>query len=282
MLSDTLFIVNPISGGRTKRFLISRLKGTGARIVFTERAGQAAEIAACAEEGTIVAVGGDGTVNEVARGILGKDKTMGIIPCGSGDGLARNLGISHLPDIALAVIKNGHTRMLDCAQIDGKPFFSVCGVGLDADVSEKFAKSGKRGLETYIKEAIKVWKDFEPQDYSLTIDGEEINRKAVLVTVGNSNQWGNNARITPLAKCDDGQLDITIVKDFDSAEIPVLAFLLMTGQMDKSRRAECLRGRDIVIRRQTSGPAHCDGDSITAGREIHISLTPSKIKVLAP
>ena len=283
MNKSVLYIVNPIAGkkGRKQRIL-SQLKATGADIVYTEYAGHATELARLAGSDVVVAVGGDGTLNEVARGLVGTDKILGLMPCGSGDGLARHLGIRgsfhHMEDI----IRHGKVQPLDYARINGRPFFSVSGVGLDAIVSERFAKAGKRGLWTYIEQAVKTWRGFIPEKYTVTIDGNSLEREAVLITVANSNQWGNGAKITPLARTDDGMLDITIIKMFRTIDIPVLAFRLMTGSIHKSRYAECLQGKEISITRSGEGPAHCDGDYMECGKVLDISICPETLRVLVP
>lgn len=160
-----LFIINPISGKGRKGKIIAALEGTQHSYVVTEYAGQAEELARAATQEIVVAVGGDGTVNEVARGLLGTDKILGILPCGSGDGLARCLGISHHISKALETINNGIVKPLDAGFINGKAFFSVCGVGFDADVSKKFAEAGKRGLMTYIEQSLQLWHGFKPQTF---------------------------------------------------------------------------------------------------------------------
>lgn len=273
---SVLYIVNPISGNGKKRRIVSHLKG---RVEFTRYAGHAEILAREASEDTVVAVGGDGTVNEVARGLVGTGKTLGIIPCGSGDGLARCLGITAAN--ALRVIEGGKTRALDWGTIDSKPFFSVCGVGIDAMVSERFASAGKRGLRTYIREALGLWKTFEPSEYELTVDGQRQLLKAAIITVGNSNQWGNNARITPLADPGDGLLDITVIRPFRTADIPALVLRLFLGNIHRSRKALCLKGKDIRIVRPSEGAAHFDGDCFSAGKELTVRISDSPLKVLA-
>lgn len=276
-----LFIVNPISGKGRKKRIISRLKESGYDVVCTEYSGHAEKLARDSSAKVVVAVGGDGTVNEVARGLVGTDKTLGIIPCGSGDGLARHLGISHNFKSALKTIVSGITHPLDAATINGRLFFSVCGVGFDAVVSERFAKCGKRGLKSYISESFKTWRVYVPEKYSIIIDGQEMEHEAMFVTVGNSNQWGNGAKITPLADSSDGILDITVVDGFRTIEIPWLAGRLMTGSAHKSRRAHMYRGQNITIHRSNSGPAHADGDWFEAGKTIEIHVIPHALKVLA-
>lgn len=283
MSRSVLYIVNPIAGkkGRKQRIL-SQLKASGADIVYTEYAGHATELARSSVADVVVAVGGDGTLNEVARGLVGTEKILGLMPCGSGDGLARHLGIRgsfrHMSD----VIGQGRIQTLDYARINGRPFFSVSGVGLDAIVSERFAKAGKRGLWTYVEQAVKTWRGFAPERYTITIDGRTLEREAVLITVANSNQWGNGAKITPFARTDDGLLDITIISMFRTIDIPVLALRLMTGSIHKSRFAECLQGKEISITRSGDGPAHCDGDYMECRNVLNISICPEKLQALVP
>ena len=277
-----LFIVNPTSGTGSKKRLISTLKKAGHTVVCTEYAGHATELARTTSEQVVVAVGGDGTVNEVAKGLIGTDKTLGIIPCGSGDGLARHLGISHIFSIALATIKAGNVCPLDAGTINGRYFFSVCGVGFDAVVSERFAKCGQRGLPTYIREGLKTWEVYTPEKYTLCIDGKTYEHDAMFVTIGNSSQWGNGAKITPLADSSDGILDITVVDSFKTIEIPFMAGLLMTGVANKSIHVHTYRGKNITITRQNEGPAHADGDWFSAGKELDIKIIPHALKVLAP
>ena len=277
-----IFIVNPISGNGRKDAIIAHLEKNGHKVVRTEYAGHAEIIARETEAATVVAVGGDGTVNEVARGIAGTSKTLGIIPCGSGDGLALHLGISRNYRMALKTIMAGKTAPMDGATINGRPFFSVCGIGFDAVVSERFAKSGKRGLLSYIEQGLKTWREYAPDKYTITIDGEEWTNDAALITVGNSSQWGNGAKITPHADISDGLLDVTIVDMFNAIEIPELARLLMTGYLDNYSKVHCYKGKEIRIRRSTTGPAHADGDWFITGEAIDIKVIPHALNVIIP
>ena len=275
-----LFIINPISGLGRKQRIISRLEKAGYKVVCTEYAGHAEKLAREAAEQVVVAVGGDGTVNEVARGLVGTGKTLGIIPCGSGDGLARHLGISHNFSKALKTVTSGKTSPLDAGRINGRLFFSVCGVGFDAVVSERFAKCGKRGLSTYIREGLKTWRIYAPERYVIEMNGQTLEHEAMFITVGNSNQWGNGAKITPLADSSDGILDITVVDGFKAIELPWLAGRLMTGSAHKSMRVHTYRGRHLVITRQNEGPAHADGDWFEAGKTLDIEVIPHALNVL--
>lgn len=277
-----LFIVNPISGHGSKTAVVSRLSRKDCRVVYTEYAGHAEKLAREAEEDVVVAVGGDGTVNEVARGLIGTGKTLGIIPRGSGDGLALHLGLTHDLNRCIRTIENGKTRLLDAATVNGRYFFSVCGVGLDAIVSERFAKSGRRGLASYIEQAIHSWKGHKPEKYVIDIDGRRMAHDAVMVTVGNSDQWGHGAKVTPLADSSDGILDVTVVEDFKDIDIPMLAYRLMTGTVNMAGNIHCYKGRSIDLIRENPGPAHADGDWFEAGRTLEIRIIEHALKVLVP
>lgn len=277
-----LFIVNPIAGNGHKSQITKKLIDSGYNVVFTEYPGHAEILARETDAQKVIAVGGDGTVNDVARGIMGTTKALGIIPCGSGDGLALHLGIPHNFSKALKIILNGKTGRLDAAKLNDKIFFSVCGTGFDALISEKFAKSGKRGLANYIEQAVRTWKGYTPERYTVNIDGTKWNTEAVFITIGNSNQWGNGAKVTPLADSSDGELDITIVDRFKNIEIPMLAYRLMTGTVNEDYHVHCYRGKHIVIERETHGPAHVDGDWFEAGTTLDINVIPHALDVLIP
>lgn len=281
-MKDILFIVNPISGKGRKQEIVRMLQDRGYEVRFTQYAGHAEELARAARARVVVAVGGDGTLNEVARGLMGSDKILGILPCGSGDGLALCLGISRKPEKALEVIEKGKVQDLDCAAIDGRPFFSVSGVGFDAYISQRFAQASSRGLRTYVRECVRAWFGYRMQDYNLEADGRKMTVKALLITVSNSDQWGNGARINPLASTCDGMLDVAVVKKFALMELPVLAWRMLRGRIHKSRCVETFKCRSMVIRRGAEGPAHFDGDFFQAGETVEISLLPQKIRVLVP
>lgn len=277
-----LFIVNPISGNGNKAKVVSRLKKKDCRVVYTEYAGHAELLAREAEEDIVVAVGGDGTVNEVARGLIGTGKTLGIIPRGSGDGLALHLGLSHDLNRSINIIETGKTKCIDAATINERYFFSVCGVGLDAIISERFAKSGRRGFPGYIDQAIHTWKKHTVDRYELHIDGEKKVHDAVMVTIGNSDQWGNGARVTPLADISDGILDITVVEDFKDIEIPMLAYRLMSGTVNLAHNIRCYKGKEIRIVRENPGPAHADGEWFEADKILDIKVIEHALKVIIP
>lgn len=288
-MEKILFIVNPIAGGKDKKVLLEKVTGRidssrfTYEIRYTEYAGHACEIARTTDADIVVAIGGDGTQNEVARSLAGSGKTMGIIPCGSGDGLALHLGISRDPEKAAEILNEGTTAVIDHGTVNGRPFFCTTGVGIDAAVSWRFAQAHTRGLKTYVKESILTWFGFKPENYIITVDGvEEWNGPATLVTIGNANQWGNNAKITSLASVTDGQLDITVVEPFHTWSFPGLLLRLMSGTAHKSCHTTCLKGKETRIVREASGPIHFDGDPYEEGKEIDIRIVPQELKVIIP
>lgn len=292
MKKSILFIVNPIAGTRRKSGIESIIDRTvdrtqfDVRLVRTGKKGDGTVFARrAAEEGTdiVVAVGGDGTVNEVACGLAGSLSALGIIPCGSGNGLARHIGIPMNVRRAVNVLNTGRTVSIDRCTLNGHPFFCTCGVGFDAHVSMCFTASGKRGFLTYIEKTIGEWMKYKPALYELETDeGMRLKQKAVLITCANANQWGNEARIAPNASLTDGLMDVTIVEPFKAVEIVPLAIHLMNGTMDRSPRTRMFRCRKLVIRHTGEGPAHYDGDPARMGEELTVELYPAGLKAVVP
>ena len=277
-----LFIINPIAGSQNKSAVRDAI--SHCTLDWTARetryAGHARELAAVSDADIVVAVGGDGTVNEVAGGLLGTRKAMGILPCGSGNGLARHLKISMNPREAMETINRCQSMDIDTGIVNGRPFFCTCGVGFDAQVSENFANAGRRGVQTYISEALKTWREYESSTYEISIDGRLISQKALLVTVANANQWGNNGLIAPHANIRDGLLDITIVAPFQSFLIPGLVVSLLSGHIDRAHCVYSYTGRDITIVPSQRGPAHCDGEPMSDIDTIHAAIRPASLKVI--
>ena len=288
-MKELCLIVNPISGGKDKSGILAavekHLDGSlyEHRVLFTERAGQAEEIAGNCRADVVVAVGGDGTVSEVARALVGSEKTLGIIPCGSGDGLALHLGISRSPQKAVKTINECCEVRIDAATLDGKYFFCTAGMGLDADVSLDFARSAHRGLERYISLAWEEWKQHPGDNYTIVSDkGESWSGRAVFLTVANANQWGNQARIAPMASLQDGLLDLVAVRPFSTLEIPDLATRLLAGLAPTSRYYVHFSGASFHISRAHAGAVHCDGDPFEGGKEFDLAVQKGALKALVP
>ena len=283
------FIVNPISGQNDKSQVLSAigkhldLSLYQPQILFTSYAGEAYEMARESEADVVVAVGGDGTVSEVARGIAGTEKCLGIIPCGSGDGLALHLGISRIPANAVKTLNKACQTKIDVGLMNDQLFFCTVGFGLDAKVSMEFARSTTRGLPKYVTLAWEEWKQHSLSEYRITSDrGVLWEGKAVFVTVANANQWGNRARIAPMASLQDGLLDVVVVNPFSTLEIPDLAARLMTGQAPTSKHFLHFTGTQFHISRSGAGAVHYDGDPFEAGTEFDLDVLPQSLNVMVP
>lgn len=284
------FIVNPISGTCNKdvvpaligKHIDASLYDTD--VVFTEYAGHACVLASgyvSMGYDIIVAVGGDGTINEVARSLVETDSALGIVPCGSGNGLARHLMLPMNFGGALDVINMAEIHSLDYGIINGHPFFCTCGMGFDAFISKKFAEAGKRGPLTYIENVLKEGLIYKPETYELVLDGNiEQTYKAFLISVANASQYGNDAYIAPQASMSDGLLDVVIIQPFDILEAPQVGIDLLNKTLDKSSKIKCYTAKDIVIKRSTNGVIHYDGDPVEASAELHITLRNKGIKMV--
>ncbi len=284
------FIVNPISGTCNKdvvpamigKHIDASLYDTD--VVFTEYAGHASKLAAqYVADGydIVVAVGGDGTINEVARSLVETKTALGIIPCGSGNGLARHLMLPMNFGGALDIINMGEVHDLDYGIINGHPFFCTCGMGFDAFISKKFAEAGKRGPLTYIENVLKEGLSYKPETYELILDGNEEQRyKAFLISVANASQYGNDAYIAPQASMSDGYLDVVILQPFDILEAPQVGIDLLNKTLDKSSKIKCYKAKDIIIRRKSAGVIHYDGDPIEETAEIHVTLRSKGIRMV--
>lgn len=287
-----VFIINPISGGKKKvdipKAILAEIDYDkfDVDIRFTERVGHAQEISKqCVEDGfdIIVAVGGDGTINEVASEMIGSDCILGIIPRGSGNGLARHLGISRSVNKALGLINSAHTFKIDTASINGKTFISIAGVGFDAKVAELFANSKKRGFLTYFKIIAEKYASYRPKKYSITLDSRQtINTKALFISIANSNQFGYNTTIAPNAKLNDGKLDICIVKKPFLVEIPLIINLLLLKAIHLSPHVEIIPASKIIIVQSKNRKVNIDGEAIELGKELNIKVNPLSLDIIIP
>lgn len=285
------FIINPISGTQSKEQILKwvdeRLDHRlyAPEIIYTEYAGHAAKIAGQkAGEGVfaVVAVGGDGTINEVARSLVHTQTALGIIPCGSGNGLARHLQIPMEPKKAIDIINGGQTDIIDYGKINEVPFFCTCGVGFDAFVSLKFAQAGKRGPLTYLEKTLLESLKYRPETYELEMDGTSVRYKAFVIACGNASQYGNNAYIAPQATLNDGLLDVTILEPFTVLDVPSLAFQLFNKTIDQNSRVKTFRCRTLRIHRVKPGVVHYDGDPMMMGDDIDVRIVQRGLQVIVP
>lgn len=250
---------------------------------FTERVGHARELALEAIRNGIdmvVAVGGDGTINEVASALVGTSVSMGIVPMGSGNGLATSLGISRNPKKAIEQLNSAVSHVVDSGSINGHPIFNVSGMGFDAEISARFAEDTGRGLWGYVRITLATIFNYVPETYTLRMNGEVFSRQAFMISLANSTQFGNNAHISPEASITDGLLDICVVKPFPLYKFPVLAYRLFSKTAHRSKFIEIYRCTEAHISRSKNGPVHLDGEPIVLGKDLHIQLHPASLHLL--
>ncbi len=285
------FIINPKSGTQSKEQILhlldEKLDQTkyAKEVVYTEYAGHAVEIAAQkAKEGVhaVVAIGGDGTINEIARSLVHTKTALGIIPCGSGNGLARHLQISMEPKKAIEIINEGIMDVIDYGKINDVPFFCTCGVGFDAFVSLKFAKAGRRGPLTYLEKTLLESLKYQPETYELETEDGTLKYKAFLIACGNASQYGNNAYIAPQATLTDGLLDVTILEPFTVLDVPALSFQLFNKTIDQNSRIKTFRCQTLRIHRTKPGVVHFDGDPMMMGENIDVKVIKEGLQVIIP
>ena len=286
-----LAIINPVSGTGNKD-KIPRLIDTvvdheinEVSIIATEYAGHAREIAAQAvNDGidVVVAIGGDGTVNEVGSAVAGTDTALAIVPSGSGNGLARHLRISMNASRALQVLNNGVIGKFDYCTVNGQPFFCTCGMGFDAAVSYKFSNEGTRGFITYIKTTLTEFFKYKAQDYIIDIDGVQMEERAFVIACCNAAQYGNNAYIAPRATMQDGLIDVTVMHAFSLVESPLVGARLFFRSLDKDRHVSIYRGKQVVIKRKADDVMHIDGDPVMMPAKLVIENISKGINILVP
>jgi YegS/Rv2252/BmrU family lipid kinase len=289
MKKKIAFIMNPISGTTSKDRIPHLIETTlnqdlyEYNILMTERAGHASELAVSArDEGIdiVVAVGGDGTVNEVARSIVHSDTALGIIPCGSGNGLARHLMLPMNLKKAIQIINRCEIHNLDYGVINGYPFFCTCGMGFDAFVSMKFAEAGKRGPITYVENVLREGLKYKPETYEIEDENGKMRYKAFLISCANASQYGNNAYIAPQASMSDGLMDVIIMEPFDVLEAPQISIDMFNKTLDKSSKIKTFKCKKLRIHRKEAGVIHFDGDPVMTDKDIEIELKEKGIRII--
>jgi YegS/Rv2252/BmrU family lipid kinase len=290
-------IINPISGtgGRADvareraeyaRSLL-RQRGVAGDVVLTERPGHARTLVRSALDAgvsTILAWGGDGTVNEVASELAFRPETLAVVPSGSGNGLARYLKIPFEPNRAFDVAFGGETRCIDAGELDGRLFFNIAGLGLDARVAQRFAADGllRRGFRRYLEITAAELIAYQPDEHTVVIDGDPVRRKTLLVAIANARQYGNGAVIAPQARIDDGRLDIVIV----GHRSPLMAFLqvplVFAGQIARLPDVIIRTGIDIEITSAAPVVYHVDGEPFVGGAAVRAHVRPNALRIKVP
>ena len=291
MSSDTLFIVNPVSGPVSQRFTKDKVHrllleaGVPGQIEETAYAGHAKELAKQAVDAgirNVISVGGDGTANEVASVLQDSDSYLGIIPRGSGNGLARHLRIPMDARQALGIVKTAHGAAIDSGSINSKPFFCTAGIGFDGYISGVFAASKKRGLLTYAQLTLANFLTYEPTGASIVVDGERTQTGVFVLAFANASQYGNNAFIAPMADITDGLLDVCLIRKLTFASALEVGYGLMNKTLATSSHTEYRKGRKISVQFDKPCAFHTDGEYAGNNTHFEVEIYPLSLKVLQP
>jgi YegS/Rv2252/BmrU family lipid kinase len=289
----TRFILNPNSGNvkgrpeipdQVRAFILAH--NLKAELAFTQGPRHAAILAREARVAgydTVVSMGGDGTINEVGSALLDCKVRLGIIPLGSGNGLARDLRIPLRIGDALETLLHAVERRIDVGTVDERPFFCSMGLGFDAAVIKTFDRLGRRGLSAYVEASLRTYPGYKPECFSVFVDGRLVDtRRALLLAVANAAQYGNNAVLAPKAKPDDGVLNLVSVADRNPLSALPLVWRLFSGSLDQARGVLSLAGPRFTLEREQAGPMHIDGELAASGQRVEIGLRPLALTVLVP
>ena len=288
-------ILNPRAGLAAQRALEAlrapRSRWPAIDVRLTEGPGDARRLArSAADEGIdiVLAVGGDGTANEAAWGLLGTDSALGIVPMGSGNGLARTIGLPLTPAEALATLESAVVRRMDVGMLEDRPFLNVAGVGFDAAVGEAFhrqgRKGGRRGVFTYVRLTAAMLFSYRAQNWALTTADERYQSRALLVTFANGRQWGAAARLAPRARLDDGLIDVVVVEDAPALELLANVPRLFGGRLERSRRCRYIVASEVTLAADGPGEvlAHRDGEPEVIPPETRVRVEAAALKILVP
>ncbi len=283
----TRFIVNARSGRAAAAFptVEAFAHSHRADIVDTQRRGHGAELAAQAiADGCelIVAVGGDGTMNEVASALVDTTATLGLVPCGSGDGLGRHLRIHGPVAHALDVLVHGRPRLIDTGLAEGHPFFTAAGMGFEAEIAARFNQLQRRGFLRYLTTSAALFRKWQPERCRITHDRGDISLEVFTLAIANADQYGNNARIAPQARADDGLLNLTAIPPVTWFSATPLLIRLFNGTVPRARRVLCLSGTRFLVERARPGLIHTDGEVHQAGNVVEFTIRPGSLRIMSP
>ncbi|NIS38791.1 diacylglycerol kinase family lipid kinase, partial [Candidatus Saccharibacteria bacterium] len=269
-IKKVLFIINPISGinrrqGRIGDLIHQQFNNSGIQyeIVNTSHQGHGTTLAKEAvdnEFDMVVATGGDGTINEIGRGLVGSETALGIIPAGSGNGFSRNMKIPLAPRAAIELLRHPRLKEIDVGKINDHYFFNIAGIGIDAEITAKFNSYPIRGPLPYFIVGIREFFRFRPQPVSLHLEEREVKRSPILLCFANLPEYGVNAIIAPKARPDDGLVDICILSPVNMAKALINIPKLFNGKIEDLSEMEIFQTRKAVIHREDNGPIHTDGD----------------------
>lgn len=286
------FIFNPRSGHNARNpHLLHRAHAfirehrLDATVIATERPQHATELARRAvDEGcdVVVAIGGDGTMNEVGTALVGTPAVLGLIPCGSGNGLGRHLGIPGPGRGAFRTLLGGQPRRIDTGTANGHVFINAMGLGFDAEISDRFTRVTRRGLPAYVRTTFAAWRHFRPVPLTVRAPGMRLATTAFIAAVANSDQYGNDCYIAPGARVDDGLLDLTVIRPVGLWRAVPLAVRLFAGRIDGSPAVQRLQARTFALERPAAGLIHTDGEPRATDATVEVAVRPGSLQVLVP
>jgi diacylglycerol kinase (ATP) len=285
-----LFIINKFSGGGFSPSLEGCIIDYCAQakvectIEFTQARGHATELAKQAtrenEFHTVFAVGGDGTVNEVAQGLVDTQTIMGILPKGSGNGLARHLGLPMNFIKSLELIASNNIISMDTFLVNGMLSVNVSGVGFDGHVASLFGKNGKRGFVGYSKLVLKEFLSFKQFQFDVELDGKKFEKESFIVALANSSQFGNNARVAPQASVCDQLIDVCFVKKVPIHQAIGFGYNMFSGQLNKSSFVEIIKAKNVRMDFSEPMSFHIDGEAHPATQQLEVKMQPASLRML--
>lgn len=286
---NILFLVNPISGGKSKEKLITKLqsliqrKTIAAEVYQTSSRNDTILRAAQAVRDNyhaVVAVGGDGTINDIASQLVGTQTALGIVPMGSGNGLSRELKIPFDLEKAFELILKNRIKEVDTGKVNDKPFFNIAGIGFDAHIAGLFEQAKSRGLIGYLKLILRSYSSYVPEKYTIQIGEKVFTESAFVLAVCNGRQFGNNAWIGPNAKLDDGQLDITLIKSARWYQLPDIVWWMFLQKIDRSGHVDTYRNANILVKRKTQGLVNIDGEPVLMDNNLIFKILPNSLRII--
>jgi YegS/Rv2252/BmrU family lipid kinase len=289
MKKRILVLINPKSGTGKQNKAINALNKTidfqlfETEIIYSQFKGHMSVLAKNAAENNydaVVVVGGDGSINEAAQGLIGTKTALGIIPIGSGNGLARHLKIPLQIKSAIEKINAFKTEQIDTARINNHQFVSLAGIGFDAHIAKQFDISGKRGLWNYTKISVREFFRFSSQKYYLSIDEKDYEEEAFMVVFANANQFGNNFVISPQGKINDGLLDVCIVRKPKIYQVPDLFLKLFLKRIHHADLIKIVRAKNINVRLKHSNLINLDGESVVIDGDLTLAINPLSLHII--
>ena len=284
-------IINPFSGTKSKAKIpklideILDKERFDIELSMVERENHVRDLSLEAIEGGyygVVAVGGDGTVNGAAAALRESDVALGIVPCGSGNGLARHLGVPLNVRKSLELINADKVEPMDYCMLNDTPFVCTCGMGFDAAVADNFARKSHRGALTYVGTALQTYMKFKPTHYRIEISGQQLEVDAFVVACANAAQYGNNAFISPHASMQDGKIDVVVMTPFSRLASPLMGLDLFTRRMDRNTHVTIYRTPEVTIHRPKADVMHVDGEPLTMPADLHVTCHPAGIRMFVP